>query len=147
MSTLLDEIGNRIETTFQQVLASALDQGVYSIRLAQENNTGKPLRLPAVVLTAKEEGVNYTLKANGHYGSNAELRAECRVDGTLPQSADSAEALGKLVHAAITQASTDIIAAAGWLYVHLIPQPDENTFEGDTRVLTRVWKLVVLAAV
>jgi hypothetical protein len=129
-----------LTTTMRPALAAALGDAV-SIRTANEDKTDKPLSLPAIVLAARDLDINYTVKVSGRYARDCELRAACRVDGTRPGSAEEVEALAATVEREIAPASAD------WTFFQPFRQADERTWEGNTRVVTLVWKLIALPAV
>lgn len=112
-----------------------------SLRLANEDPTGEPLPLPAAVISARDIDDNYTVKVDGRFARNAELRVACRVDGNLPGSAEAVEALASAVESAIEP------TAGEWTFFQPFRQADERTWEGTTRVITLSWKLIVLAAI
>lgn len=138
MSTL----ARLLETTMRPALAAALAPGGVDLRCQNEDTTpGQPLKLPAVILAGRDLDDNYTVKVAGRFARNAELRAVCRVDGTKPQSTETLEALAATVIAGI--APTD----ADWIFLQPFRQEDERTWDGQTRVLTLVWKIIALSAV
>lgn len=125
-----------LQETMRPALAAALT-GV-SFRTANEDPTGAPLPLPAVILTARDLDDNYTVKVAGRFARNCELRAACRVDGTPPGSAEAVEALAAKVEQEIAPRAGD------FTFFQPFRQEDERAWEGQTRVITLVWKLIVL---
>lgn len=135
MSTAVT-LARLLQETVKPSLVAAF--GEAAVRLMNEDKTTTPLPLPGLVVSARDIDDEYTVKAGGRYGRNAELRVACRVDGNKADSAIAVENLAADAEAAISPVPED------WLFFQPFRQDDERTWENTTRVVTLVWKVIVL---
>ncbi len=103
----------QLEEDFRPVLRAALAAAV-ALRCSHEDlpEDGSPRPLPMVGIAARSTGKTWALTdSNGDPAELMELRFECRVDGALPQSADTLKNLVALVEAAVEGADASSFPA------------------------------------
>lgn len=156
-----------LEETFRPILAAGLEPGL-NLRLRNEDTA---LVLPAVILSAEEEGDFLGVKVAGRCARICALEIEYQIPGSAEESSATAEHLAGALDAIIANAAANVAAVraaatpealaaaqaaltaagadllyANWLYLRLLDSDKKSEFDGRKRVLTCTFDLHALTA-
>lgn len=141
MSTL----ARLLQTTVEASLTGAtFTIGTVAVYLANEDKSATPRTVPSIVVTSKVGEIDYTRASAdtaGLYARDCELRLACRVDGSVTGSAEALGTFAEQVRAAADTVDAD------WELFQPFEQGAEESWEGNTRILTLVYRVFAIPAV